>query len=95
MAADASSTASAAAAKKAAAAAAKRLRQLTNERTAGYFGGAFAGLVLLFVIFHWSRYFASKHANKDTALTRKVTSLTRYVFLHSDETLSVLICGIA
>lgn len=58
----------------------KKLRQITNERVSGYFGGAFAGLVTLFIILHWSRYFASKYSSKNGAITKFLTSLTRYDF---------------
>jgi hypothetical protein len=57
----ASASAAAAAKLKAAKVAAKALRQVKNQYTAEYFAVGMVGIMALFTIFHWMRFFYSYH----------------------------------
>jgi hypothetical protein len=56
----AAASASAAAKLKAAKVAAKALRQVKNEDTAKYFAVGMVGIMALFTIFRWTRFFYNK-----------------------------------
>jgi len=54
--------AAAAATKKSMAVRALQLRN--NEKTAKYYAAAMAGLIMVFTLFHWSRFLYSRYATK-------------------------------
>lgn len=60
----ADSTTSAAAAKKSKAALAKILRQRNNENTPKFFAAGIVGMIVIFMIFHWSRFFIKRSESK-------------------------------
>jgi hypothetical protein len=60
----ASASAAAAAKLKAAKVAAKALRQVENEYTAKYFAVGMVGIMALFTIFHWTRFFYKRYGSK-------------------------------
>jgi hypothetical protein len=82
------STAAAAAAAAASAAAKKAsllkqaLVQRNNERAPWAFAIAMGGLIVLFTLFHWSRYFYSRHCSKglrQSFVMRYQVATARYV----------------
>jgi hypothetical protein len=74
----------------AAAAAAKKAMQIkmaiaqANDQTAAkWFAVAMAGLILLFTVFHWSRFLYSRYASKrsrESEITNAIVTLARYTF---------------
>ena len=57
-------TVAAAAAAKKAQAARMALQQLHNQRVPGYYAISMTGLILVFTLFHWSRFMYNRHASK-------------------------------
>jgi putative effector of murein hydrolase len=77
----ANTTGTTASAAKAQAALAKELRQRNNENTAKFFVAGMASMILLFMIFHWTRFVYKKYESKNgtvTALTVPI-AITRYL----------------
>jgi hypothetical protein len=73
-----------AAAESAAAAKAARIarQQFYNEKAAKFYGVAMAGIIVLFTIFHWSRFIYSRYSSKGTRNSRTMrfqVSTTRYI----------------
>ena len=78
-------TKTAAKAVKAKAALAKVLRQKNNENTAGFFTVGIVGMIILFMIFHWTRYVFNKYKSNNgnpTAL-RVPFTIARYLFFYA------------
>lgn len=63
----AAASAAAAAKVKAAKAAAKALRQVNNQNTAKYFAVGMAGIMALFILFHWTRFFFKRYGSKQAS----------------------------
>ena len=61
---------------------AKVLRQKDNENTAKFFAAGMAGMMVLFMIFHWTRSVYKKYESKKGSPTalRVPVAITRYVF---------------
>ncbi len=76
----ANATATAAAASKAAKALAKVLRQKNNENTAKFLAAGVAGMMVLFIIFHWTRSAFKSYESKKGRVTalRVPIAITRY-----------------
>jgi hypothetical protein len=45
----------------------RALQQILNQRTAGYFTIAVAGLMFLFIVFHWARYAKRRSASTEAS----------------------------
>jgi len=77
-------TTTAAAAAKDKTALAKVIRQRNNENTAKFFAAGMAGLIVLFMIFHWTRLVFKRYElkKKESLGVFKVpVALSRYSFL--------------
>jgi hypothetical protein len=55
---------------KAAKVAAKALRQVKNEDTAKYFAVGMTGIMALFIIFHWTRFFYKRYGSKQESSSK-------------------------
>jgi hypothetical protein len=66
----ATASAAAAAKLKAAKAAAKALRQVKNEDTAKYFAVGMAGIMGLFIIFRWTKFFYKRYGSKQESSSK-------------------------
>jgi len=76
----ANASSNAAAAVKAKTAAAKVLRQKNNENTAKFLALGVAGIMILFVIFHWTHIFYNRYGTRQTrssSVLRFPTAVTR------------------
>lgn len=75
------SAAAAAAAAKASKVAAKALRQVKNEDTAKYFAVGMVGIMALFTMFHWTRFFYNKRygpkGSSDSKVLEPLIAFTR------------------
>lgn len=60
--------------------AARALQQHYNENTAKYYAAAMAGVIVLFTIFHWSRFLYCRFATrglKDSSVMKAQVSVAR------------------
>jgi hypothetical protein len=86
-----SAAAAAKAAAKAKAAAQKAMKELISSNSSKWFAIAMGGLMVLFIFFHWSRYVCTRYFPKNkSAATRIPTSMTRYVPIPKEKTISPL-----
>ena len=62
---------------------AKVLRQKNNENTAKFFASGMVGMMMLFMIFHWTRFILKKYESKKGKPTTLKTpvAITRYLAL--------------
>jgi len=77
-------TVTAAATAKAKAALAKAIRQRNNENTAKFFAVGMAGLIVLFMIFHWTRLVFRRYESKEKGslgVFQVPVAISRYPFL--------------
>lgn len=61
---------------------ARALQQLYNQRVPEYFAVTIVGLILIFSIFHWSRFMYNRHVStrpNSSALEKIAAGMSRYV----------------
>jgi hypothetical protein len=64
----ANATEDAAKAAKVKAALAKLIRQRDNENTAKFFAAGMVGIMILFMMFHWTRFVIKRHESKNKSI---------------------------
>lgn len=69
---------------------AKALRQKNNENTAGFFAAGMVGMILLFMIFHWTRYLFKRYeTEKGNATALRIpAAIARYLSSYGTENLA-------